>query len=217
MKRKILIVAALICLAAIFTFGTLAVFTANNSITNKFMVADYDPDKPPITPDELFSVTVYETDKDGNQTTQGLTYDSIQPGDTLDKDPTVKNTGKYDQYVRVMVTVTNAENWRNACQEHGITDLTTIFGGFVDADWTRVDAPVYDQANDTLTYTYYYNGVLAPKASATLFETVTIPQAFTVENMVALQQFELKIAADAIQSAHTGDNAVDAFAAYWGK
>lgn len=216
MKRKTLIVAVAVCLAAILALGSLAVFSNSDDITNKFMVAGYDPENP-ITPDELFSVTVYETDKDGNQTEQGLTYDGIQPGDKLDKDPTVKNTGKYDQYVRVMVTVTNAKNWMNACEKHNITDLTTIFGGFVDADWTRVDAPVYNETADTLTYTYYYNSVLKPGETATLFETVTIPLSFTVEDMVALQQFELKVAADAIQSAHTGDNAVDAFANYWGK
>lgn len=216
MKRKTLIVAVAVCLAAILALGSLAVFSNSDDITNTFMVAGYDPDKP-ITPDELFSVTVYETDKDGNQTEQGLTYDGIQPGDKLDKDPTVKNTGKYDQYVRVMVTVTNAKNWMDACEKHGISDLTTIFGGFVDADWTRIDAPVYNEAADTLTYTYYYNRVLTPGETATLFETVTIPLSFTVEDMVALQQFELKVAADAIQSAHTGDNAVDAFANYWGK
>ena len=216
MKRKTLIVAVAVCLAAILALGSLAVFSNSDDITNKFMVAGYDPENP-ITPDELFSVTVYETDKDDNPTEQGLTYEGIQPGDKLDKDPTVKNTGKYDQYVRVMVTVTNAKNWMDACKAHGISDLTTIFGGFVDADWTRVDAPVYDIEKDTLTYTYYYNSVLTPGETATLFETVTIPLSFTVEDMVALQQFELKVAADAIQSAHTGDNAVDAFANYWGK
>lgn len=216
MKRKTLIVAVAVCLAAILALGSLAVFSNSDDITNKFMVAGYDPEDP-ITPDELFSVTVYETDKDGNQTEQGLTYDGIQPGDKLDKDPTVKNTGKYDQYVRVMVTVTNAKNWMDACKAHGISDLTTIFGGFDGTKWTRIDAPVYDEANDTLTYTYYYNGVLAPEETATLFTTVTIPQAFDIADMVSLKSFELSVSAQAIQSAHTGDNAVEAFANYWGK
>lgn len=212
MKRKTLIVAVVVCLAAILALGSLAVFSTSDDITNKFMVATSDdPDQ------EIFDIDVWETGKDGNKTDDGIVYDGIQPGDVLAKDPTVKNTGLYDQYVRVMVTVTNAKNWMAACEKHSITDLTTIFGGFVDADWTRVDAPVYNEAADTLTYTYYYNSVLKPGETATLFETVTIPLSFTVEDMVALQQFELKVAADAIQSAHTGDNAVYAFANYWGK
>ena len=216
MKRKALIVAVAVCLAAILTFGTLAVFTDNDDITNKFMIAQYDPDHP-VTPDELFSVNVYETDKDNQKTEEGLTYEGIQPGDQLKKDPTVENTGKYDQYVRVHVTVTNAKNWMDACEKHNITDLTTIFTGFVDANWTRVDAPKYDIENDTITYTYYYNGVLAPKATATLFTGVNIPMVFDVNDMTNLQYFELSVSADAIQSANTGDNAVSAFASYWGK
>lgn len=214
MKRKTLIAAVAICLAAILTLGTLAFFSDDDAITNKFMVTDSDQ----ITdPDDLFSVDVTETDKDGNPTDKGLVYDDIKPGDELKKDPTITNTGKYDQWMRVKVTVSNAKNWMDACEKHNITDLTTIFGGFVAADWTRIDEPVYDAENDTLTYTFYYNAVLAPEASATLFKTVTIPSAFTVEDMVALKSFELSVLAEAIQAEHTGANAVEAFATCWGK
>lgn len=214
MKRKTLIAAVAICLAAILTLGTLAFFSDDDAITNKFMVTDSEE----ITdPDDLFSVVVTETDKDGNPTDKGLVYDDIKPGDELKKDPTITNTGKYDQWMRVKVTVSNAKNWMDACEKHNITDLTTIFGGFVAADWTRIDEPVYDAENDTLTYTFYYNAVLAPEASATLFKTVTIPSAFTVEDMVALKSFELSVLAEAIQAEHTGANAVEAFATCWGK
>lgn len=214
MKRKTLIVALAVCLVAIMAFGTLAYFSANDDITNKFMVANSDDIEDE---DDLFSVKVEETLPDGTKTTEGITYDKIQPKDTLQKDPTVVNTGMYDQYVRVNVTVTNAKNWLAACEKHSISDLTTIFGGFVAADWTRVDDPVFDADKDTLTYTFYYNKVLAPEASATLFTTVTIPECFDVSDMVALKSFELKVSADAIQAANTGDNAVDAFANCWGK
>lgn len=214
MKRKALIVAVVVCLAAILAFGTLAVFTGNDEVTNKFMIAQYDPDNP-VTPDELFSVNVFETDKDGSKTEEGLVYDGIQPGDKLHKDPTVENTGRYDQYVRVHVTVSNAANWKAACKNHEITDLTTIFGGFDSSKWVRVSAPV--EGNDTITYTYYYTGVLAPKETVTLFNQVTIPMALNNAEMASLEYFTISISADAIQAANTGDNAVDAFANYWGK
>lgn len=212
MKRKTLIVAVAVCLAAILALGSLAVFSNSDDITNKFMVATSDdPDQ------EIFDVDVWETGEDGNKTDDGIVYEDIQPGDILSKDPTVENTGLYDQYVRVMVTVTNAKNWMNACEKHSITDLTTIFGDFDGTKWTRIDAPVYNETADTLTYTYYYNGVLAPEETATLFTTVTIPQAFDIADMVSLKSFELSVSAQAIQSAHTGNNAVEAFANYWGK
>ncbi len=216
MKRKALITAVVVCLAAILAFGTLAVFTGNDAVTNKFMIAEYDPNNP-VTPDELFSIDVYETDENGDKTDIGKTYDGIQPGDVLDKDPTIKNTGRYDQYARVHVTVTNAANWQKVCAANGITDLTAIFGGFDGTKWTRVDAPVEDTEKDTLTYTFYYNGVLKPGETATLFKTVTIPMSIDNAQMAALEYFEISIAADAIQSANTGDNAVSAFANYWGK
>jgi predicted ribosomally synthesized peptide with SipW-like signal peptide len=215
MKRKTLIVAVAVCLAAILAFGTLAFFSANDDITNTFMVAQYDPENPP-TADDLFSVKVYET-KDGEETEEGITYENIKPGDVLSKDPTVENTGRYDQYIRVNVTVTNAKAWQAACAKHDITNLATIFDGFENDLWTRYDAPVYNEEADTLTYTYYYNGVLAPEESVTLFKTVTIPETFDNADMASLAYFQLSVSADAIQADNTGDNAHDAFANHWGK
>ena len=217
MKRKLLIVAAAVCVIALLSVGTLALFSDSDSVTNKFMISSYKEDDDPVKPDEVFSVIVYETDKDGETTETGRTYGDIVPSGEYDKDPTVKNTGRYAQYIRVMVTVSNAKNWQAACARHEITDLTTIFGGFVEADWTRVDEPAYDAEKDELTYTYYYNGILEPGEAVTLFKTVTIPSAFDQVDMAALDYFELSVAADAIQSANTGDNAVEAFADCWGK
>lgn len=214
MKRKTLIVALVVCLVAIMAFGTLAYFSANDDITNKFMVADSEN----ITDeDDLFSVKVEETLPGGQKTEDGITYDDIQPGDVLSKDPTITNTGEYSQYIRVHVTVTNASKWMAACEKHSISDLTTIFGDYVAANWTRVADPVFDEANDTLTYTYYYNDVLDKDESVTLFKTVTIPSSFDVADMVALKSFQLIVSAEAIQSANTGANAVEAFTNCWGK
>ena len=210
MKRKTLIVAVAVCLAAILAFGTLAYYSSSDSVTNIFMVKDGEGD-------EIFQVDVYETDEDGEKTDTGRTYEKIKPGDKLSKDPTVENTGRYDQYVRVNVTVTNAKAWQAACAKHNINDLATIFPDFDDDLWTRYDDPVYNEEADTLTYTYYYNDVLAPEESVTLFKQVVIPTAFDQDDMKTLMRFELNVSADAIQSDNTGDNAHDAFVTYWKK
>lgn len=212
MKRKVLSVALIVCLVAIMAFGTLAYFSDKDDITNTFMVAGYDPEDPYTNPDDIFSIDVRETDEDGNPAPDGLTYDDIQPGDELHKDPTVVNTGKYSQYVRVNVTVTNAAAWQTACAKYGITDLTTIFKNFDANAWTLAGVSE-DKVNDTLTYSYYYNGVLEAGESATLFDTVVIPAAFDSADMLALQYFELIISADAIQSDNTGTVA-EAFVLY---
>ena len=113
-KRKVLVVALAVCLVAILSVGTLAWFADDDSVTNKFMVTNSEDE-----PDKIFSVDLYETEVDENgdpvvpakKTDIGNTYDDIAPGDVLTKDPTVENTGLYDQWIRLNVTVSNVKNW----------------------------------------------------------------------------------------------------------
>ena len=78
-------------MAAVLTIGSLAYFTATDSVSNRFLVATTDPGQP-ADPDALFSIRLYETDGAG-QTETGKEYTNVQPGSVLDKDPTVENTG----------------------------------------------------------------------------------------------------------------------------
>lgn len=212
-KRKVLALALAVCIIAILACGTLAYFTDSENVTNKFYTASYKPDDPVPDPDELFSIVVFETAPDGSETTEGIEYADILPGDVLDKDPTVRNTGDYAAWVRLSVTLTNAAEWKAACATHGIEDLAEIFGGFNSA-WER-KAIEENTSEDTLTYVYYLKDALAPDAESTLFERVTIPEELTTAEFAKLSYFELQIAGDAIQSANTGDSAFEAFEAHW--
>jgi len=221
MKKRTFTVALLICLVAIIGFGSLAYFQSSKNLTNYFAVAGIkDPTDPTetIDPDDLFSIKLDETDitKDDNTRTEsGNIYEGILPGDTLTKDPTVTNTGKYDAWVRVKVTVTDYEAWATACAKHGITDLSDIFNGYVDADWDReIAEDVIDTTNNTLTYTYYYKTTVAPGGEAKLFDSITIPAQFEIEDMVSLATFQLKVTGEAIQAANTGATAQEAFAKF---
>lgn len=214
-KRRILVVSLAVCLIAILAFTSIAVFTDSKTVTNVFKATSGDGPTPPQ-PEDIFGVKLYETDitKDEGITTDGNVYEEILPAQTLTKDPTVENTGIHPEYVRLIVTVDNAAAWQAACAKHKITDLATIFNGF-NKDWERKSEYV-DEKNDTLTYVYYLNTELAPKATSTLFESVTIPADFDVDDMVSLASFNLTVEAQAIQSEHIGcDNAFDAFAKYW--
>lgn len=214
-KRRILVVSLAVCLIAILAFTSIAVFTDSKTVTNVFKATSGDDPNPPQ-PEDIFGVKLYETDitKDEGITTDGNVYEEILPAQTLTKDPTVENTGIHPEYVRLIVTVDNAAAWQAACARHKITDLATIFNGF-NKDWERKSEYV-DEKNDTLTYVYYLNTELAPKATSTLFESVTIPADFDVDDMVSLASFNLTVEAQAIQSEHIGcDNAFDAFAKYW--
>ena len=216
-KRRILVVSLAVCLIAILAFTSIAVFTDSKTVTNVFKATSGDVGPNPPQPEDIFGVKLYETDitkNDGSTTTKGNTYEKILPAQNLQKDPTVENTGIHPEYVRLIVTVDNAAAWQAACARHNITDLATIFNGFNSA-WER-KSETYDKEADTLTYVYYLNAELAPKATSTLFKSVTIPADFDVDDMVSLASFNLTVEAQAIQSEHIGcDNAFDAFANYW--
>lgn len=222
MKKRVFTVALVLCLAAIIGFGSLAYFQTSKNLTNYFAVAGIvDPTDPSetIDPDDLFSIKLDEKDitkNDNTRTEDGNTYTGILPGDTLTKDPTVTNTGKYDAWVRVKVEVSDFSAWEAACVKHGITDLAEIFNNHDAAAWSRGEADEsYDQETDTFTFVYYYNDPVAPNGEATLFESVTIPAVFDIDDMVALSTFQLRITGEAIQAANTGDNAKDAFRNFW--
>lgn len=222
MKKRVFTVALVLCLVAIIGFGSLAYFQTSKNLTNYFAVAGIvdptDPDET-INPNDLFSIRLDEQVIGGtDRTEEGNTYTGILPGDTLKKDPTVTNTGKYEAWVRVKVTVTDATAWKAACEKHQIEDLEDIFNGYVAADWDREKAEdKLDATADTLTYTYYYKAKVPAGGEAKLFDSVTIPAKFDIEDMASLATFQVKITGEAIQVANTGETAQDAFHDFWGK
>ena len=215
MKKRVFVIALVVCLVAMLGYGTLAYFQASGNLTNFFGVAGIDDptdSDATIDPETLFSIKLDETDIDnpGQRTEDGNVYAGIMPGDTLVKDPTVTNTGKYAAWIRVKVTVTDAADWTAACQKHGITDLSTIFNGYVDADWYR--DPAEDVLKDNaLTYTYYYKAPVDPNGAVKLFDSVTIPTELDVNDMASLATWQLQITGEAIQAANTGATAQEAF------
>ena len=213
-QKKVFALALAACLLAVLSAGSLAWFTDTDSVTNQFMIADS-----ASTPDAVFSVDVWEYangDRE-NRDQDGAVFENILPGSKLHKQPYVENTGAYDQYIRVHVTVTNADAWI-AALGNGY-DLGTMFGGHDESLWTRMEAGVYNAEQNTYTMTFYLNGKLAPKAAACLFTDVTIPGRLTREDMVFIGgQFALTILAEAVQTENLGvdtaDDICDAYQAF---
>lgn len=205
-KKKLLSLALVVIMIAILSFGTLAWFNATDSVTNEFMIADSNNDG---TPD--FSVEVFEHDEN-DQEVDSLTFENITPNAVLEKDPTVKNTGDYSMYTRLVVTLSDATTWMNSSATYDLaSESKFILEALVDINpaWVRYDDPAIDTAADTITYVYYYNGVLASEAtSEALFTKVTIPYQLQQADMNfgTDKTFTLTIRADAIQS----DNIVNA-------
>ena len=221
MKKRTFTVALIICLVAIIGFSSLAYFQSSKSMTNYFAVAGIqDPTDPneTINPADLFSIKLDEIDITGtsDRTEDGNIYAGILPGDTLAKDPTVTNTGKYDAWVRVKVTVTDYKAWAAACTKHGITDLADIFNGHDATKWERGIADESpNESADEYTFVYYYKAEVPAGGTAKLFDSITIPAEFDIDDMVSLATFQLKVTGEAIQVANTGATAKDAFRNFW--
>lgn len=215
-KKKILSLTLVILLIATLSFGTLAWFNDSDAVTNKFKVAYDDTNGDGnVTPDEVFSVDVWEY-VDGDTTTpdqDGHTYENVLPGSRLHKEPYIENTGAYDQYVRAIVTVTNADAWI-AALGNGY-DLGTMFEGHDESAWTRYDVGVYNPAENTYTMTFYLNYKLEPDAKACLFHTVVIPSELDQNDMVFIGgEFDLTIRAEAVQTENLGEGVDTAYEAF---
>ena len=211
-KRKVFVAALAISLVAIISMGTLAWFSDSDSVQNEFYVADStDTD-----PDDIFSVEVFErVDTDGDGVIDaalfenGFNYKDVLPGDLLVKEPVVRNTGYYSQYIRVIVTISDATAWLNAVGEN--IDMNTVFVGFDETKWTNIEKKIAGET-DTVTYVLYYDGILESGNDITLFTDVKIPESLTQAQAAAFNgNFTIDVKAQAVQTENVGANAFEAF------
>ena len=205
-KKKVFVAALAVCLVAILSLGTLAWFTATDEVENIFKVSTDDETQKPDFKLDLFEHKADEDGKIDDTEVEANTYDNVAPGDKLFKDPTVRNDGQYDMWVRISVTLEDYAAWEAILGDD--YDFSAILTG-VSTDWSLDRSTV---GTDTLVY--YKDAELAVGDTSTLFTGVEIPgEEFTVDNMPT--EFSLKLVADAIQSDNTGTNAQSAFANYW--
>ena len=217
-KKRVLIVALAVCLIATLSMGTLAWFTAEDEVTNKFMVGDST-----TAPDKVFGIDVWEevdTNDDavletvgkGDTTENTATYQQILPGKVLPKKPYLTNTGIHPQYVRAIVTVTEADILK-AGMAHDWSQVEMFLPGTSDK-WELANKYY---TNDTFVFVYYYNEVLAAGATTEkLFDAVVIPTELTKEQAAEMVEFDVNVFGQAIQSEHLADvtTAKEAFAKY---
>lgn len=199
MKKKVLVVAAIVAVISILSVGTLAWYSDTQEKVNKFIVSSDTDGNPDFSVDVTESVddttsdvipTVI-TDPEGNPT--GLQYDGILPGDFLSKEPHAVNTGAYDEYIKITVTLVpdDAAKWATMVPDFKLNDYLQD----VNADF------IFDEVSaDGLTVVYYYNKILAPgETSAEVFKGFNVPDVeMTVDNSVI--SLDLKVKADAVQT-----------------
>ena len=213
-KRKIFVAALALSLVAIISAGSLAWFSDSDSVTNNFMVATSDDN----TEDDVFSVDVYEEKPNGDKEQIGLSYADVLPGDQLEKKAHVANTGYYDQYVRVIVTISDAPAWRAMLGTDFNDDtLLSCFEGFDQSKWNHITTEVYDNGtaklkDDVIRIVMYYNDIVkgaqnAPAGDIIVFEGVNIPSAMEQSHAVmfdndSTEGFSINVVAQAVQTAN---------------
>ena len=197
-KKKLLSLALAVIMLAILSFGTLAWFSDDDEVTNNFYIATSDDS---TDPDDIFSVDVWENTPDGDNDQDGYEYDDILPGDLLKKDVYVENTGAYDQYVRVTVTISDAEAWINALGAD--FDVTKVFVGFDATKWTHIwnNLNGATEIPENIVYVMYYKDILAVDGKINVFTDVQIPTSLTQEQAAAFNgAFYIDVKADAVQT-----------------
>ncbi len=200
-KKKLFSLAVVAIMIAMLSMGSLAWFSDSDSIQNDFLIADSDDTHP----DDIFSVDVWEKTPGGNQDQDGYKYTDILPGDELLKEAVVENTGYYDQYVRVTVTVSDASAWMDIANVWDLRNIVKVTETYA-ADWYCVENPiVHDTESNTIVYTLYCTKILEAGKTVTVFEAVKIPASMTVEQAAAFGNgFDITVKAEAVQTKNLG-------------
>ena len=224
-KKKVFVTALAICLIAVISVGTLAWFTAEDNVENKFEIMDS------LTNFEIDVWEVVDPDGDGVGTTVGFEeegnvytlYEDVVPGGSYMKEVYVENNSNNElatQYVKVEVTFTNYAAIRamtidlsDPTQElydctnmlvdpNFSTDEQDSKAWWYDADATRIE-------DNKATYVFYLKTILADDDDAVcLFKGVEIPETMDINDAAYLYEtngFQINVVAYAIQSANIKD------------
>lgn len=232
-SKALLLTLCAIALVVATVFGTMAYLTSTDEVVNTFTVG-----KVAITLDEA-KVNADGTAVTPAERVKANSY-KLMPGHTYTKDPTViVLEGSEESYVRMKVTFNNAGAIIALCTdpefEGEVTGVENAFPlirmvNFVEANAAKWDGIIPDNMvetdemldnakyfvknGDTLTYYFYYNEKVgapdADKALAVLFDSITVPEWVTGDQLKALTDFQITAVAEAIQA----DGFADADAAW---
>lgn len=208
-KKAMLMTLCAIILVVATVFGTMAYLTSTDTVTNTFTVGNV-----AIKLDEA-KVDTDGSPVEGADRVKENSY-KLLPGHTYTKDPTVTVlAGSEESYVRMKVTFNNANELDTIFAPNG-ADLTRIFNGYNAANWIA-KGNTKDATANTRTYEFWYKkAVGAPTADVALealFNSITVPDSITKEQLAKLVDFKITVVAEAIQADgfDTADKAWEAF------
>lgn len=205
-SKALLLTLCAVLLVAASVLGTMAYLTSSDAVTNTFTVGSVaiKLDEAQANPDGTLVPNVDRVKANSYK---------LLPGHTYNKDPMVTVLrGSEPSYVKMTVTFSKA-NELDAIFAPGGADLTSIFGGYNDANWIYKDN-TKNAAADTRTYEFWYKEVVgAPDGDVALdalFDSITVPGTITGEQLKTIEGMTITVNAYAIQA----DGFADAGAAW---
>ena len=228
-SKALLLTLCAVLLIAASVLGTMAYLTSTAKVENTFTVG-----KVEIKLDET------DVTNPNGPRVKANSY-KLMPGTTYTKDPTVTvKAGSEESYVRMKVTFNNAaalmemlpsaDNLEDFTPDEialikkiapilFLTNYTAVDAGWLPEytmfgmEKTLADPNyfVYDAANDTVTYIFYYpttvTATTADVVLPVLFDSITVPEWVTGEQLKALNNFQITVIAEAIQAGSFADAA----------
>ena len=197
MKKKILVACLCVALAVLTVAGTtLAYLTSQDKVTNTFTVG-----KVAIKLDEAKANTD-GTLVEGAARVKANSY-KLMPGHTYNKDPMVTVlAGSEPSYIKMTVTFSKANELDAIFAPTG-ANLTSIFNGYDAANWIY-KGNTKDATAGTRTYEFWYKETVgAPTADVALdalFDSITVPEAITSEQLATIAGMTITVNAYAIQA-----------------
>ena len=211
-KKKLLSLALVVIMIATISFSSLAWFTDKDAAKNEFTIGGAGQEKP----DKIFSVDVKENVDGKEEAVDDVKFEDILPGDKFKKEAYITNTGAYDQYIRVVMTVTDWELIKNVVtinMDDAFNNNWHIFDSGVavqnDVLYPYSNAKVVD---GSLVVTMYLNKKLAPGETVNIMDYVEISTQATQEdfaNAAFTDGFQITFDADAAQTEHILNNLDD--------
>ena len=236
-SKALLLTLCAVLLVAASVLGTMAYLTSSAEVKNTFTVGKVEIklDEAKVNADGIPEEGADRVTANSYKLMPGTTY-------TKDPTVTVLN-GSEASYVRMKVTFNNAKEIIALCTDpkfagDGPTGVENAFplirmvkfvetnaakwdgiipDNMVDTEEMLADEYYFDAANDTLTYYFYYNETVgAPDGDVVLpvlFNSITVPDWATGEQLAKLNNFKITVVAEAIQAGSFA-NAGAAWAAF---
>lgn len=211
MKKKIFIVALVVCIMAIsIASASIAYFTDTESATNTFTAGNVEI--------QLTEINASNAKQTINDVATTIDYGTLYPGKSVEKDPTIVVTGSETAYLGAIITIENTAGDgkigsmlvdvdNNA--DDKVVAIDTFLSGLVSTDATVKYVPIKD-GDVTTGWTVYiimtqeYSNVDGNN-SVKLFDNVIVPASWDNDEMAHCKNLSISVKAYAVQTAGFAD------------